>query len=302
MKLITFLVLTSLVGCSTGKGSKEVETKKSTSDSISSSFKKEKVLATNEVKDFYTDQPKSLNPALQDETLDRYSMEEIELLADTKDPLIEIAIRCSKKDYDKAFAVGDKVFNRYQKIPAYWNLVANCHLNKGSKRKALLFYNKALEISPGYVPVLNNIGVLYTRQGEDQKALVAFEKANKQSRFAKTPRYNLARLYLSYGVVDAALPLFQGLLNESSGDVDLINAVASCYYLKSDYQQSLLYYNRISPSLLNRPEIGLNYAVTLFKTGKKKEAQNIYSDIAKPKTKLLLEYYTTIGNQLGVQE
>ncbi len=302
MKLANLLILMTLAACSTGKGSKEPETKKSTSDSISSSFKKEKVLAVSEVKDFYVEQPKSLNPALQDETLDRYTIEELEVLADSKDPLIEIAIRCSKKDYEKAFAVADKSFNRYQKIPAYWNLIANCHLNKGSKRKALLFYNKALEITPGYVPVLNNIGVLYTRQGEDQKALVAFEKANKQSRFAKTPRYNLARLYLSYGVVEAALPLFQGLLNESSDDVDLINAVASCYYLKSDYQQSLSYYTRITPALLSRPEIGLNYAVTLSKLGKKKEAQNIFSDISKPKSKMLLEYYTTIGNQLGVQE
>lgn len=301
MKTASLLILLSLVACSTGKGPKETRSASAPTDVTKSSFKKEKVLALNEVKDFYTEQPKALNPALQDETLDRYSVDEIEMLADNKDPLVEIAIRCSKKDFDKALSVAGSAFNRYQKIPAYWNLIANCHLNQGSNRKALLFYNKALEVGPGYVPALNNIGVLYSRQGEDQKALVAFDKANKQSRFAKTPRYNLARLYLSYGLANLALPLFEGLLNEATGDVDLLNAVGSCYFLNSDYHRAISFYSRIPASLISRPEIGLNYAVTLQKFGKEKEAQKIYSGVDQPKSQALKDYYSTVGNKLGVQ-
>lgn len=301
MKITSFVFLLALAACSTSKDSHDITVDDAAPDVSKSAFKKVKVLNTTEVPDFYTEQPKALNPALQDETLDRYSIEEIEIMADTKDPLIEIAIRCSKKDFDKALAVATGIFNRYQKIPAYWNLIGNCHLNQGSQRKALLFYNKALEVGPGYVPALNNIGVLYSRQGEDQKALVAFEKANKQSRFAKTPRYNLARLYLSYGLANLALPLFQGLLNEAPADVDLLNAVGSCYFLIADYQKAVSYYSRIPESLVSRPEIGLNYAVTLKKLGKSAEAQKIYSDVDKPKVQSLKDYYAAVGNQLGVQ-
>jgi len=301
MRITVLFILLSLVGCSTGTGSKGSSPGSAPSDISKDSFKKEKVLAANEVKDFYTEEPKALNPALQDETLDRYSIDEIDFLSNIKDPLIEIAFRCSKKDYDKGLNAATNAFNRYQKIPAYWNLIANCHLNQGSNRKALLFYNKALEVTPGYVPALNNIGVLYSRQGEDQKALVAFEKANNRSRFAKTPRYNLARLYLSYGLADLALPLFQGLLNESAGDVDLLNAVGSCYFLTSNYQKAISYYGRIPDSQLDRAEIGLNYAVTLQKLGKKIEAQKIYSNVDKPSSQALKDYYSTVGSQLGVQ-
>ena len=301
MRSVSLLLLLAFVGCATSKESKDTKLGAARKDVTKESFKKEKVLATNEVSDFYSVEPKSLNPALQDETLDRYSVDEISMLADNKDPLIEIAVRCSKKDFDKALAVAGKSFNRYQKIPAYWNLIANCHLNQGASRKALLFYNKALEVSPGYVPALNNIGVLYSRQGEDQKALVAFEKANKQSRFAKTPRYNLARLYLAYGLADLALPLFQGLLNEAPGDVDLLNAVGSCHFMVSDYQKAVSFYSRIPVGLLSRPEIGLNYAATLKGLGKNQEAQKVYTGLDKPTSQILKEYYTTIGTKLGAQ-
>lgn len=300
MRILSFFLLGLVFSCSSGK------VKDSTSTQVQGvnkeSFKKEKTLNSGEFKDFFHKKEKSLNPALQDETLDRYTAEELAKMSDSADPLIEIALRCSKKDFNNAFAAANKVFNRYQKIPAYWNLIANCHLNQGSGRKALLFYNKAIEVSPRYVPALNNIGVYYSRIGEDQKALLAFEKANRQSPFSKTPRYNLARLYLSYGLVESALPLFKGLLHESLNDLDLINAVGSCYFLMSDYQSAFSHFNRIPATILSNAEFGLNFALTLKKLGKVPEAEKLYSNIDEPKNRDLKEYYTSIGNQLGVNK
>lgn len=301
MKLSSFLALLILASCSTGKVNETISNS-STVKVSKETFKKEKALSSSEVKDFISESPKTLNPALQDETLDRYSVDELAVLSDTNDPLIGISIRCSKNDFDEAFALASKSFNRYHKIPAYWNLIANCHLNQGSQRKALLFYNKALEVTPGYVPALNNIGVLYSRQGEDQKALIAFERANKQSRFAKTPRYNLAKMYLRYGLADLALPLFQGLLNESANDVELMNAVGNCYFFMSDYQKAWSLFSRLPTSVLNRPEFGLNTAMTLKKLGKNDEARDIFSDISEPKSNELKDYYFSVKSHLGVQK
>jgi tetratricopeptide (TPR) repeat protein len=299
MKLHLLWPLLLLAACSTGKvqESAPLEPHEVTKDS----FKKDKALGARDVSDFYTLEGKSQNPALQDETLDRYSAEELKNLDTSADPLMEISIRCLKKDFDNAFIVASKVFNRYQKVPIYWNQIANCHLNKGSPRKALLFYNKALEVSPGYVPALNNIGVLYTRQGEDQKALIAFQRANKQSRFSKTPRYNLAKLYLSYGLTESAIPLFIGLLNEAPSDVDILNSVASAYVLSSNYQRAQEYFDRIPAGYYKNAEVGLNLVITLKKLGKAKEAADLYSDIDVPNHKALKEYYASVGKHLGVK-
>lgn len=261
-------------------------------------FKKERALTKNEVRDFYELNGKTLSPALQDETLDNYSKSELAQLK-SSDPLVEISLRCNKKDFSGAYQVAEKNFDRYQKIPAYWNLVANCHLNEGSERKALLFYNKSLELDKNYIPALNNVGVMYSRQGQDQKALVAFERASSLGRFSKTPRYNLAKLYLTYGLVESALPVFSGLLNESPRDIDLLNAVASSYFLMSDYSRALNYYKQIPENQWEAPEIGLNLALTLKKTGNAKEAHSVFSNVAKPKSKKMQDYYAVIKSQLG---
>lgn len=294
MKFLYLLSLMIFMSCSTTK-----EKVAAPPQVDSKSFKKEKMLSNNEVADYYSGNSKALNPALQDETLDRYTATEVVKLTESTDPLVEIAARCSRGEFEKGFAVASRVFNRYQKVATYWNVLANCHLNQGSFRKALLFYNKALEVVPNYVPALNNIGVLYSRQGQDQKALVAFEKANKQSRFSKTPRYNLAKLYLTYGIAELALPIFQSLLQNSPSDADLLNAVGSCYYLMSDYQQAYRYYSQIPTSEVQKSEVGLNLAITLKKLGRAADAKKVFKAISEPKTKELKQYYSVVEAQLG---
>lgn len=296
MKLIPLSLAFILVACSSTPNK---EKSKPVDEISSSDFKKDKPLQPKEVSDFYSVGPKSLSPALEDETLDRYTAEEIAQLADMNDPLLELSVRCSKRDFEKAFGLASRIFNKYQKIAAYWNQVANCHLNQGSHRKALLFYNKALEVSPGYVPALNNIGVLYSRQGQDQKALVAFERANAQSKFAKTPRYNLAKTYLTYGMAEPALPIFQGLLSTSPADVDLNYAVGSCYFLMSDYQRALSYYQKIPSGLWENAEYGLNISLALKKVGRSDDAKKVFGSVDKPKSHELKQYYSSIAAQLG---
>jgi len=170
---------------------------------------------------------------------------------------------------------------------------------KGSFRKALLFYNKALEVSPNYVPALNNIGVMYSRQGLDQKALVAFERAYKQSKFTKTPRYNLARLYLTYGLVEAAVPIFQSLLNNSPNDVDILNALATAFFIQSDFQKAILYYKKIPQREWANPEIGLNISLVLKKSGKLEDAKKVFKMVRYPINENLKKYYASVKAQIG---
>lgn len=262
-------------------------------------FNKVKPLTASEISEFYQGNTQSLTPALQDETLDRYSQEELDKLNISADPLMQMSVLCSRRDFAAAFQLAASHFNRYQKVAPYWNQVANCHLNQGSHRKALLFYNKAIEVKANFVPALNNIGVMYARQDQDQKALVAFERANLQSKFSKTPRYNMAKLYLTYGLAESALPVFQNLLSESPKDVDLLNAVGSSYFLLSDYGQALSYFKQIPQSEWSRAEIGLNLSFTLNKLGKSEEAADVFARVEKPKKANLKRYYSTVEAQLG---
>lgn len=294
MKYLYWISLSFLVACSSGK----VKVPPPVKEIPSTAFHKERPLKKGEVPDFYVQATRTLNPALQDETLDRHADQELKAMQ-ASDPLVEMSLLCSKKEFKAAFDTASRAYDRYQKIAAYWNLIGNCHLNQGSQRKALLFYNKALEVAPNYAPALNNIGVMYSRQGLDQKALVAFERAFKQSKFSKTPRYNLAKLYLSYGLAELALPLFQGLLEGAPSDADILNAMASTYFLLSDYQKALSYYQRIPRELWSQAEIGLNMALTLNKLGRAQEARQVFNGVDRPNSEKLRRYLEAIEKKLG---
>jgi tetratricopeptide (TPR) repeat protein len=294
----TLLALLFLAACASGPEKKNTKAPVVKNEV----FKKPKTLTNSEISDFFQGNEKAMNPALQDETMDRFSAEELESMKAGGDPLVDMSVRCSQKDFKGAFEIASKTFNQYQKVAPYWNVVANCHLNQGSYRKALLFYNKALEVSPNYVPALNNIGVMYSRQGQEQKALVAFERANKQSKFSKTPRYNMAKLYLTYGMAENAQPVFESLLTGSPNDVDLLNATAASHFLMSDYNKALGYFQRIPQSQWNKAEIGLNLALTLKKTGKAKEARQVFAGVEESKNANLKRYYSIIEKQLGDAE
>lgn len=293
MKTLIFSLFIILLGCSTSPE------KKSVPKLSPNAFKKEKPLSNTQVADYYPDKAPTLTPALQDETLQRYSKSEIEKVKSMNDPLVNLSIFCSQKKFKEAFSLASNIFSKYQKVTNYWNQVANCHLRAGSHRKALLFYNKALEIQSENIPALNNIGVMYTMLGQDQKAQVAFEKALRQSKFSKTPRYNLARIYLKYGLVDLAQPLIQGLLNESSNDVDLLNAMANIYFLKSNYQKAMDYYQQIPPSEWRRPEIGLNLSYNLKLLGKGRDALKVLNSVSNLGDKELKEYYASVRSVIG---
>jgi tetratricopeptide (TPR) repeat protein len=296
MNYTTYFLMIFLMACSS-------QTKKAPTSNVEAitneNFKKEKPLSASQISDFYSLPSVPTSGALQDETLDRLSGADLQKLPATQDPLIGISTHCGQGRFQEGFSLASKNLDKYQKIPTYWNLVANCHLNQGNHRKALLFYNKAFELDQNYVPALNNIGVLYQRQGQDQKALVAFERAHRSSKFSKTPRYNLAKLYLKYGLVEQALPILNGLLESVPEDLELRDAVGSAYFMAGDYRTSVSHFQRLPPSVISRPEVGLNFTMSLLKLGQIDAAKKVMAMINKPKAQELKSYYAQVASQLG---
>ena len=130
-----------------------------------------------------------------------------------------------------------------------------------------------------YIPPVNNLGVVYQKQGKFQKALSAFKLAADLNTFAVTPTYNLAQLYLRFGTVGKALPIFQGLQKRSPKDVEVSSALASSYLLKGDYQAAVDIYGRFDKATLAKPSVGLNYALALKLLNRPVDAQTVLGNV-----------------------
>lgn len=196
-----------------------------------------------------------------------------------QDDLGKIAEECYRRDFEDAFALIEQNYSKYKLNPIYWNQIANCYHLKGERRKALLYYNKALEFKSSYAPVYNNIGILYYSEGRDQKALVGFEKASKADKYAKTPKLNLAELYLKYNLVDNALPILTSLLRLNPNDNQVKVLMAHAELMKKNYKESYEWFGKTSNDVVEKPQHAVNFAIAAFKIGKKDKAVDLIKDI-----------------------
>lgn len=276
MKTLITSFLLLVVGCSSNSKKDESSDPAANINLTNLDFKKLPAVKYSANKDKYQS---TQNAALSTETLSQLDSSVMGQVANEKDPMSVMMAQCYKADFENAFQIADSIFNSYQKHPSYWNQLGSCHLLKGSERKALLFYNKSLELKSNYSPALNNIGVIYKRNGQDQKAHVAFDKASKSSPFAKTPRYNLAYLYLTNGLSDKSLQIFKSLLSQHPTEVDILIGAANSSALSERWAESLDYFLKIPDSQRTRSDVGLNMSLAAFKLGKIEAARDILRNV-----------------------
>lgn len=275
MKIIYLVILVTLVGCSSNSTKSESTDPAAGVKLSNQDFKKAKPIVYTPTQDKYLVQAGS---ALGSETLSQLDAKSMGQVATEKDPMSVMMAQCYRGDFENALKTADSIFNSFQKHPSYWNQLGSCHLLKGNERKALLFYNKSLEVKANYAPALNNIGVIYKRNGQDQKAHVAFDKANKSSRFAKTPRYNLAYLYLHNGIAEKSFTLFSSLLSENPSEIEVLIGAANSSALTGRWAQALELFMRVPDQYRTRSDVGLNMSLAAYQMNKKDVARQILSN------------------------
>jgi|GEM_PF-4007878 len=244
------LILMAVVGCASKAPQPETSLSK-TQEAQKVRVRKKVVEA--KVEEFYPqlNDTQLSKQVLVSESFDDLSKQEIKKVSQSKmesldeDAVKRISLLCHQEDFKNSQQLQVKSFLNHKKVPSYWVAIGNCYLKQSEYKKALLFYNKALEVKPEYSPAMNNIGVYYSRIKDDAKAYVAFERAYKTAKFSKTPRYNLALLSFKFRLLDQAESYFAGLMEDGS-DANVLYYLTSVKNLKNDFEgaKNLLEQNR----------------------------------------------------------
>lgn len=220
---------------------------------------------------------KESSSILNQESLSRLSSPLLENeLQKESDPLFKFLNKCYQGKFEEAFIIADGVYLQYKNNPSYWNQMGSCFYLKADYSKAILYYNKSRDLDPKYAPAINNLGVVFQKQGRFQKSLSAYKKANEMNAFSITPSFNLARIYLQFGIVAKAEPILLGLNKKNSSDMEVISAISNLYLIKRDFEKAVSFYQQLNSEFLKRPEIGAGYSVALRKTGKADEAKKVW--------------------------
>lgn len=293
--ILLFFLLAVVVGCSSNSTNKKrVELDELTDED----FKSPKQVLYNRKDDKFKAVTEEGRSVLNAETLARLD-DPSDLEA--KGIVDEITIACYEKDFEKAFALIKSKSSSYKRNPIFWNQVGTCFMLKGERRKALLFYNKALEFKSSYSPAYNNLGFMYKLDGEDQKALVAFTRSKKSNRYARTPLFNLGNLYLEYGLYNQAISTLTGLHNLDKKDTDVINGLAVAYLMKGNYSESKKFYKKLDPDLFEKPNFGINYAYLLYRQNKIHESRELLKNVDMEKESEWKNYYMKLSTLVGVK-
>jgi tetratricopeptide (TPR) repeat protein len=292
--LLNSIILISLLSCASNKNKKNIKL----DDVTSEDFKKTEVVKYSDSSDQFAKVDMKETEALNEESIQRL---EDPSDVDTKTVLDEIIVNCYEKDFKKAFELIEANHDQYRQHPIFWNQVGTCFMLQGKRRKALLFYNKALEFKASYSPAFNNLGVMYRNENSDQKALVAFTRSKKANNLSKTPRFNLGNLYLEYGLYNHAIAMFKGLYNVAPNDVDVLAALGTAYLMKNEIKNSISYFKKIDDDFWVRPNVGINYAYATYLDNEKDKAKEILSEVNPKKLDDWENYYNQIKNKVGVK-
>ena len=289
MKLISLLII--LVGCASG--SKE---KKSYTEVTNEDFKAVNKVRYKKSDDVLKKVDSEYTGVSNKESLQRVF--EFDGDIDLSGEMDEIASLCYEGKYNEAKEIIKKTSLKYVDNPIFWNHVGVCFLNKNERRKALLFFNKSLALKKNYSPALNNLGVMYMREGDFSRAFVAFKRAKESKEFSRTPRLNLANLYVNFGLYKKALSELQTLYSLSKKDVDVLNLLAVSYLMSGDTKKAVDMYKKIDSDFYEKAHVGVNYSLALFVLKQKNEAIDVFEDI-KDKNSAWKKYKNEVGRYIG---
>lgn len=239
---------------------------------------------------------------LSNETLGRFSQDDLDDIEDSTNVMTQVSSLCLQKKFNEGFALLDKSYAKYKNFPSYWNAMGSCYLLSGQNKTALLYYNKALKVKRNYAPAMNNIGLIFLRKGQDQKALVAFEKAAQFNQFALVPKLNLSMLLLKHGQVINAHRHLKILYNQSKSDRDVLGGLALISLISNNPSQAVGYYSQIPEKYWENYEYGLFYSYALFLSGSKDKAKDVLDDIRHFPDERSKRYLTKIRGLMGFKK
>ena len=290
---LPLILIVFLTGCS-GNSKKPKKEAGDLEGLTNESFKWPTPKGYQAVDDFLDGNVADADDVLKGESLAKIPKDDLNRVNSVDKSIDKAILACYRGNYNLANNIFDSLLKEYRKNPIYWNQVGNCFMMQGSKRKALLYYNKARGLKKDYGPPINNIGVIFERGDFDQKALKSYEESKKVSGFSLTPVFNLAQIYVKYGFIEQGRQLFDSMIRLNPKDKDAIHGLAFVEFVDGNLKKSISLFNRLDSDFYLRPEVGVNLAYALALSGNKNKAQDILEDLKPTSNQALIKYINSV--------
>ena len=161
-------------------------------------------------------------------------------------------------------------------------------------------FTKAVTIYSEDGNAYNNLGVSYSRLGENQKALDAFKQATDVDPSSVSAWKNLGGSYMTVGQSDLAMQAFEKILELDPDDAEARYSLGDAYFRAKDYEKALQHYLRAAENLSDNALLKYQVGASYFRSEQYAEAVEAFMEAARlSKDTDLLTYEDAMFN-LGV--
>ena len=148
-------------------------------------------------------------------------------------------------DLDLAEQRLDKAFASVENAQPVLHLLAgHIAVARGSVAEAEKSWRRVLEVDPDHAEAWNNLGVLYRRRGDDEKALDAFLEAQERSPDRPDIPYNIGNLHKGAGRHDEAVAAYNRAIEIDPNYAPAYNNLGTLYESRKERDKAMEVFRR----------------------------------------------------------
>jgi len=167
-----------------------------------------------------------------------------------------------EKDFENYDRIRRQIIRKYPKEKEVFISLGTSYMNRGAYDKAIIEFNKALELDPNYGELLNELGYVYLEIGDPSKAVEYLKKYVSLSPGEANPLDSLANAYFTMGRLDEAIANYKEALKINSALDSSYFSVGYIYALKAEYAEAM---NWLDQYIAVAPSPGIKRAGYLWK-------------------------------------
>ncbi|MBP3709812.1 MAG: tetratricopeptide repeat protein [Treponema sp.] len=138
--------------------------------------------------------------------------------------------------------------------------LGNVYIKAGDDEKALVYYEKINNLAPADFDALNSLGGIYRRLKQYEESIAVLKDALSLGKGSAQANYNLGFTYRAMERYDEAIDCFESVIADNPNDVLAYNHLGAIYAMRGEYQKAVAMYKRGLQIDPNHPILNVNLA------------------------------------------
>ena len=138
--------------------------------------------------------------------------------------------------------------------------LGSIYVKAGEDEKAIPYFQQIITCYPHYIDAMNNLGAIFRRLKRYDESIAILKKAKSEGRDSGSVNYNLGFTYKEMKKYEEAIDSFELVIVENPDDVLAYNHLGSIYYAQKNYDKSISSFKRGLQVDPNHPILNYNLA------------------------------------------